>query len=46
MLVAPFMVSVLDIEGNGNGKSLLEIGLGGGSLDMALHTAKPKVSFV
>ncbi|EPB65598.1 hypothetical protein ANCCEY_15335, partial [Ancylostoma ceylanicum] len=41
MLVAPFLVSSLTLDSPDNGKTVLEIGLGGGSFDMNLHKWKP-----
>ncbi|CAJ0589788.1 unnamed protein product [Cylicocyclus nassatus] len=44
MLVAPFLVSALSTDSSDVGKTVLEIGLGGGSFDMFLHKLKPKVN--
>ncbi|VDN30796.1 unnamed protein product [Cylicostephanus goldi] len=44
MLVAPFLVSALSADSSDMGKTVLEIGLGGGSFDMFLHKLKPKVN--
>ncbi|EYC18124.1 hypothetical protein Y032_0028g1688 [Ancylostoma ceylanicum] len=44
MLVAPFLVSSLTLDSPDNGKTVLEIGLGGGSFDMNLHKWKPNVN--
>ncbi|KIH53113.1 hypothetical protein ANCDUO_16768 [Ancylostoma duodenale] len=44
MLVAPFLVSSLTLNSPDIGKTVLEIGLGGGSFDMNLHKWKPNVN--
>lgn len=44
MLVAPFLLTSLSLNSNNSDKKVLEIGLGGGSLDMALLSRMPEVS--
>ncbi|CAI4226935.1 unnamed protein product [Auanema sp. JU1783] len=45
LLVSPFLISALSLEKNADeGKSILEIGLGGGSFMMALNHYKPEVN--
>ncbi|KAK5968004.1 PABS domain-containing protein [Trichostrongylus colubriformis] len=44
MLAAPFVMSTLSLDSDNAGKQFLEIGLGGGTLDTALHARKPKVN--
>ncbi|VDO66664.1 unnamed protein product [Heligmosomoides polygyrus] len=43
MLVAPFLLTSLSLNSNNSDKKVLEIGLGGGSLDMALLSRMPEV---
>ncbi|PIO64420.1 hypothetical protein TELCIR_13952 [Teladorsagia circumcincta] len=44
MVAAPFLMSSLSLTSNDTGKQVLEIGLGGGTFDMGLHTIKPEVN--
>ncbi|CAL2050070.1 unnamed protein product [Caenorhabditis brenneri] len=45
LISAPFIVSALSlVESDNDGKTILEIGLGGGSLDMFLHQLNPKLN--
>ncbi|CAP33100.2 Protein CBG14642 [Caenorhabditis briggsae] len=45
LISAPFIVSALSlVDSDNDGKAILEIGLGGGSLDMFLHSLNPKVA--
>ncbi|TKR82091.1 hypothetical protein L596_015865 [Steinernema carpocapsae] len=45
IIAAPFMVGALSMEKAGNAKrNLLSIGLGGGSLDMFIHTSVPEIN--
>uniref|UniRef100_A0A1I7XUZ7 Methyltranfer_dom domain-containing protein n=1 Tax=Heterorhabditis bacteriophora TaxID=37862 RepID=A0A1I7XUZ7_HETBA len=44
LLIAPFVVSSLSLNGLDSHKSVLEIGLGGGSFDMALSKLKPEIN--
>lgn len=46
MLTAPFITNIFSLQETNLNKSVVEIGLGGGSLDMALHGLKPQVIFV
>uniref|UniRef100_A0A1I7U3X0 Methyltransferase-like protein 13 n=1 Tax=Caenorhabditis tropicalis TaxID=1561998 RepID=A0A1I7U3X0_9PELO len=44
LISAPFIVSALSlVDSDNDGKTILEIGLGGGSLDMFLHQLNPKL---
>ncbi|KJH47349.1 hypothetical protein DICVIV_06554 [Dictyocaulus viviparus] len=44
MLVAPFLLSSLSLDLQNIGRTVLEIGLGGGSFSMALHKIQPNVN--
>ncbi|CAI2357076.1 unnamed protein product [Caenorhabditis sp. 36 PRJEB53466] len=45
LISAPFIVSTLSlVDSDNDGKTILEIGLGGGSLDMFLHQMNPKMN--
>ncbi|PIC18342.1 hypothetical protein B9Z55_024270 [Caenorhabditis nigoni] len=45
LISAPFIVSALSlVDSDNDGKAILEIGLGGGSLDMFLHSLNPKLN--
>lgn len=45
LISAPFIVSALSlVDSDNDGKAILEIGLGGGSLDMFLHQLNPKLN--
>lgn len=45
LISAPFIVSSLSlVDSDNDGKAILEIGLGGGSLDMFLHQLNPKLN--
>lgn len=45
LISAPFIVSALSlVDSDNDGKAILEIGLGGGSLDMFLHQMNPKLN--
>ncbi|KAF1747922.1 hypothetical protein GCK72_024388 [Caenorhabditis remanei] len=45
LISAPFIVSALSlVDSDNDGKTILEIGLGGGSLDMFLHQLNPKLN--
>ncbi|KAK6032108.1 hypothetical protein OSTOST_01721 [Ostertagia ostertagi] len=46
MVAASFVMSSLSLNDEDNGKQVLEIGLGGGSFNMALHKIKPDVTIV
>lgn len=41
--MAPFLMGSLSLDTYDNGKNVLEIGLGGGSVNMALMKMKPEV---
>ncbi|EYB85206.1 hypothetical protein Y032_0303g1910 [Ancylostoma ceylanicum] len=44
MIVAPFFLGSLSLGAKDEGKKVLEIGLGGGSFNMALKKLKPEVN--